>query len=273
MDLLIPTDISFTQAASQITHLGIGAHQDDLEIMALHGISECYQNPMQHFAGIICTNGSSSPRTGAYAGYDDQKMKNVRRQEQRQAATLGEYLFVAQLDFSSAEIQSSSNSKLAEELHQLLLPLRPEVIYMHHPLDKHPTHRAVCRAVIEALRRLPAEQHPKRLLGGEVWRGLEWVTDEDKIALDVSAHPELSEKLLSVFDSQINGGKRYDLAAKGRRYANATFASPHLLDQATQIAYAIDLMPLLKNPQLTLSDFALGFANRFRKEIEQEQKL
>lgn len=273
MNLFIPTNISFVQAAPKLTHLGIGAHQDDLEIMALHGILECYKNPAQCFGGIICTNGSGSPRTGTYATCDDATMKTIRWEEQQQAARLGEYLFVAQLDFSSAEIQEPSYHKLANQLHELLLKLHPQIIYTHHPLDKHPTHRAVCRAVIEALRRLPTSQHPKQLFGGEVWRGLDWATDEDKIALDVSAHPELSKKLLAVFDSQISGGKHYDLAACGRRYANATFASPHLVDQATQITYAINLMPLLKNPQLTLSDFALGFVDRFHKEIEREQSF
>lgn len=272
MDLFIPSCTPFTQVASQVTHVGIGAHQDDLEIMALSGILECYQNPKLHFGGIICTKGTGSPRTGIYANYDDQKIECVRREEQRQAAALGEYLFVAQLDFSSAAIQSSKHAQLVEELYQLLLQFHPEVIYTHHPLDKHPTHRAVCCATIEALRRLPAHQHPKKLLGGEVWRSLDWVIDEDKIALDISTHAELSEKLIAIFDSQISGGKRYDLAAQGRRYANATFASPHLIDQATQIAYAIDLMPLLKKPQLSLESFALGFVNRFRKEIEREQK-
>ncbi|MBX9577374.1 MAG: PIG-L family deacetylase [Chthoniobacterales bacterium] len=273
MDLFIPTNISFTQATPQITHLGIGAHQDDLEIMALHGILECYQNPTQHFGGIVCTNGSGSPRTGSYATCDDEKMKSIRQEEQRQAARLGKYLFVAQLDHPSAEVQNASNNSLVDELHELLLQLHPEVIYTHHPLDKHPTHRAVCRAVIEALRRLPSNQHLKRFLGGEVWRGLDWVVDEDKIALDASARPELSEKLLAIFDSQISGGKRYDLAARGRWQANATFASPHTIDKETLVSYAIDLMPLLKNPQLTLSEFALGFVERFRKEIEKQQKI
>jgi len=241
--------------------------------MALPGILECYQNPTYYFGGIICSSGSGSPRTGSYAACADEKMKQVRQEEQRQAAILGEYLFVTQFDFSSASIQSSDNIKLVEELYQLLLQIHPDVIYTHHPLDKHPTHRAVGHAVIEALRRLPAHQHPKRLLGGEVWRSLDWIIDKDKIALDVSAHPELSDKLLTVFDSQLSGGKRYDLAALGRRYANATFATPHLVDQATQVLYAIDLMPLLKHPQLTLSEFALGFVERFRKEIEKEQSF
>ena len=272
MDLFIPTSISFAQAASQVTHLGIGAHQDDLEIMALSGILECYEESAKKFAGITCTNGKGSPRTGMYASCDDKKMQLIRREEQRQAALLGKYHFMAQLDFSSASVQSSGNASLSNELHQLLLQIQPEVIYTHHPLDKHPTHRSVCYAVMEALRRLPTHQHPKQLFGGEVWRGLDWVIDEDKIALDVSAHPELSEKLLTIFDSQISGGKRYDLATQGRRYANATYASPYHTDQPLLVSYAIDLMPLLKNQELTLSEFALGFVDRFRKKIEQAQK-
>jgi len=272
MDLFIPTNISFDEGAPQVTHLGIGAHQDDLEIMALHGILECYQHPTKKFAGITCTNGSGSPRTGTYATCDNTTMKSLRQEEQRQAARLGKYLFVAQLDHSSAEVQDPSYHELADQLHQFLSQLHPQIIYTHHPLDKHPTHRAVGRAVIEALRRLPSHQHPTRFLGGEVWRGLDWVTDEDKIALDVSAHPELSEKLLTLFDSQISGGKRYDLATQGRCRANATFASPHTIDQASLVSYAIDLMPLLKNPQLTLEKFALGFVERFHQEIQKEHE-
>ncbi|MBX9742104.1 MAG: PIG-L family deacetylase [Chthoniobacterales bacterium] len=266
-----PTGISFAQAAPQVTHLGIGAHQDDLEIMALHGILECYQHSSKNFAGITCTSGAGSPRIGPYADYHDQQMQELRHEEQCQAAKLGEYLFVAQLGFSSAAVQEATKHDLADALHKLLTELHPQIIYTHHPLDKHPTHRAICRAVIEALRRLPQAQHPQQLLGGEVWRSLDWVIDEDKIALDVSTHLELSEKLLTVFQSQIAGGKSYDLAAQGRRYANATFATSHLVDQATQVTYTIDLMPLLKKPQLTLGEFALGFVDRFRKEVEREQ--
>jgi hypothetical protein len=44
--------------------------------------------------------------------------------------------------------------------------------------------------------------------------------DEDKVVLDVSAHENLQAALLGVFDSQICGGKRYDLApgAAGARH-------------------------------------------------------
>ena len=44
------------------THLGVGAHQDDLEFMALHGILECYQRPDRWFSGIMVTDGRGSSR-------------------------------------------------------------------------------------------------------------------------------------------------------------------------------------------------------------------
>ena len=48
--------------------------------------------------------------------------------------------------------------------------------------------------------------------------------DEEKVSLDVSAYPSLAEALVGVFDSQISGGKRYDLATRGAaRLTRRTF--------------------------------------------------
>lgn len=37
-EIFIPDNRSVDEALAQTTHMGIGAHQDDLEIMALSGI-------------------------------------------------------------------------------------------------------------------------------------------------------------------------------------------------------------------------------------------
>jgi len=60
-----------------------------------------------------------------------------------------------------------------------------------------------------------------------VWRDLDWLVDSDKAPFDVSEHENLQAALLGVFDSQIAGGKRYDLASMGRRRANATYFESH----------------------------------------------
>ncbi len=61
------------------------------------------------------------------------------------------------------------------------------------------------------------------MYGCEVWRDLDWLNDDEKVLLDCSQHQNIARALSSVFDSQIIGGKRYDLAVEGRRAANATF--------------------------------------------------
>ena len=41
-DIFIPDDATIESALNRTTHLAIGAHSDDLEIMAYHGIVNCY---------------------------------------------------------------------------------------------------------------------------------------------------------------------------------------------------------------------------------------
>ena len=52
--------------------------------------------------------------------------------------------------------------------------------------------------------------------------------------------------LLGVFDSQVCGGKRYDLATMGRRRANATYLASHGVDESTSLIFGMDLTPLME---------------------------
>lgn len=106
-DLFIPDGAVSAEAYARCSHLGIGAHQDDLEFMAFHGISTCYQDDGLWFGGITCTNGAGSARSGQYADYSDEQMQAVRADEQRQAATIGEYSFVNQLALKSEQVKKS----------------------------------------------------------------------------------------------------------------------------------------------------------------------
>lgn len=60
----IPDGEAMPQALSQTSHLSIAAHQDDLELLAYHGIHTCFQDPEQWFTGVVVTNGKNSPRIG-----------------------------------------------------------------------------------------------------------------------------------------------------------------------------------------------------------------
>src|SRR5262245_60711135 len=90
-EVFIPDQEPQPSALARTTHIGIGAHHDDLEFMAVHGILECFAKPDRWFTGVIVTDGAGSARDFEYRDYTDEQMKAVRRREQKKAAYVGEY--------------------------------------------------------------------------------------------------------------------------------------------------------------------------------------
>jgi LmbE family N-acetylglucosaminyl deacetylase len=265
--LFVPDGTAAEVALARTTHLAVAAHPDDIEIMAADGILRCFRQRDRWFTGVIVTDGSGSPRTGLYADYSDAAMRAVRRKEQEKAAVLGEYSAQLFLDYPSSAVKGERRTEVVEDLVALLEATQPEIIYTHNLADKHATHVAVALRLIEALRRLPPEKRPRHLYGCEVWRDLDWMCDEDKVALNVSAHENLQMALLGLFDSQIAGGKRYDLATMGRRRAHATYFASHDVDAATGLTFAMELTPLIEDPTLSIEAFVLDFIQRFADEV------
>ena len=267
-EFYIPDGADPSTAKQRCTHLGIGAHPDDLEFMAYHGISHGYEQAQPSFGGIICTNGAGCSRAGKYSHCSDEEMIRLRAEEQRAAARIGRYTFVQQLGLQSATVKArATRDQLTDTIADLIAHCRPEVIYTHNPLDSHSTHVAVCQTVVNAVRLLAPEMRPKQLLGCEVWRGLDWVPQADKVALDVSANPELAERLHACFDSQIAGGKNYGQAVVGRSLANATFYQARERDGPARIWFALDLSRLLKDESLALASFTESLLQRFHQSI------
>ena len=272
-DIFVPgPDISADAALARTTHLCIAAHQDDIEIMAYHGIAACFGRADQWFSGVVMTDGAGSPRSGFYANYSDAEMQAVRREEQRKAAMLGGYSVCIQLAHASAAAKSATSSEVRTDLETIFRACQPEVLYLHNPVDRHDTHVAVFLRCLEALLALPATSRPKRVLGCEVWRDLDWLPAECKVALDNSARPHLAAALVGLYDSQIAGGKRYDLAAVARRIANATFFESHSVDQHTALTWALDLTPLLFNPKLDVENYVEGLIEQFRGDVRARLK-
>ncbi len=268
--LFIPDGFALPEALQRITHLGIGAHQDDLEFMAFHGILECFARADRWFCGVTCTDGAGSSRTGRYADFTDMQMMAIRHQEQNTAAIIGQYGAMVQLGYPSSLVKTPANRALKDSLKQILSTARPEVVYTHNLADKHATHIAVALATIHAIRELPHEERPRQVTGCEVWRSLDWLPDEAKVTMDVSGHAHLAAALTGVFDSQIAGGKRYDLATEGRRAANATFFDSHSADAATQLAFGLDLTPLVLDDTLDITYYVCSFIEQFQADVRRK---
>jgi LmbE family N-acetylglucosaminyl deacetylase len=245
-EVFIPDGTPWEAAAARVTHLVVAAHADDVELMAWHAVLHA-----EGLAAAIVTGGGD---------------RGTRLLEQKRAASRGNYAAVIWLDHASADVKRAACPALASDLRAVLSSLRAREVYTHNLADKHDTHVAVAMHTVQALRANPSSV--ERVLGCEVWRALDWLQAEDKVALDVSAAEDRLMPLIGEFGSQIAGAKRYDLAAAGRKRANATFLDSHAVDRATAMEYAMDLTPLVRDPALDVTRWTLQLVERFARDVE-----
>lgn len=271
-EIWVPDGVSEEAALRRTTHMSIAAHQDDVEIMALEGILAGFGSSDKWFTAVIVTNGAGSPRDGIYGKFTDDQMQAVRRHEQKKAAYVGEYAAVALLNHPSSNVKSATNPAAKNDIKAIVAAARPEVIYTHNLADKHDTHVGVTLRTIAALRELPADQRPKKVYGCEVWRDLDWMVDGDKVIFNLAERENIAASLVGVFDSQIAGGKRYDLATLGRRRAHATYHQSHSVDAAQMINFGMDLTPLIQDEKLDPAEYVGGFVKRFADDVSSRVK-
>ena len=238
--------------------------------MAASQIIECFRNSEKHFSAVVVTDGRGSPRDGEYAAFSDTEMADIRKDEQEAAARIGRYSACLQLCYQSSTVKSM-DKKLIEDIKNIIIASSPNIILTHNLSDKHDTHVATALAVIASIRDLPSINRPKQIIGMEVWRGLDWLDDTEKAVFDTSTHQGLQQSLLGVFDSQVAGGKRYDLAAMGRRVANATFFASHSTDKFDSTTYGIDMTEMIYSgidPSIWMVSKINNFAEDVKKRIE-----
>jgi len=271
-EIWVPDGASEADALKRVTHLGIGAHQDDIEIMSMEGILKCFGSSREWFMAVIVTNGAGSPRDDLYGNYTDEEMQVVRRMEQKKAAYVGEYSAVAFLNHSSATIKNGADAAPKQDLKAILEATKPKVVYTHNLADKHDTHVSVTLRTIAAIRELPAAQRPEKVYGCEVWRDLDWMVDSDKQIFALGAHENLQVSLVGVFDSQIAGGKRYDLSTMARRRAHATYHQSHSVDACSLLNFAMDLTPLVQDDKLDPCQYVLRVIQRFSDDVSARVK-
>jgi len=266
-EIFVPDGLPVEEALRRTTHMAISAHQDDIEIMAAAPILQCFQQEDQWFTGVVVTDGRGSPRDDLYKSYSDEAMRRVRFKEQKKAAIIGEYAAQVILDYPSKAVKDGANRQPVEDITMLLKAAHPQYVYTHNLADKHDTHVGVALKVIAATRSLPENERPQKLYGCEVWRDLDWMVDSDKVPFDLTAHENLQAALLGVYDSQICGGKRYDLATMGRRRANATYFESHGVDVTLGLSYAMDLTPLILDPNKEITPFVQEHIARFAQDV------
>ncbi len=271
-EIWVPDGASEAEALKRVTHLGIAAHQDDVEIMSVEGILKGFGSSKDWFMAVIVTNGAGSPRDGLYGNYTDEEMQVVRRLEQKKAAFVGEYSAVAFLNHSSSTLKNPADAAPRQDIKAILEATKPRVVYTHNLADKHDTHVSVVLRTIASIRELPAAQRPEKVYGCEIWRDLDWLVDADKHIFALGCHENIQASLIGVFDSQIAGGKRYDLATMARRRAHATYYQSHSVDASGLMSFGMDLTPLVQDDNLDPREYVLHLIQRFSNDVSSKVK-
>ena len=241
-----------TRGAGRTTHLPWPPTQDDIEIMAYHGILECFESADRGFLGGHRHRRGREPADGIYANTPTTRCRRSagRAEEGRRG---GRVLRVALLDYPSPAVKDPRRKWWRTSRHPRRRQPSESSIPTTSPTSTTPTWRSALRAMRPS-GSCRGGRGPEAVYGCEVWRDLDWLPSRDKVAFDVGDRENLAAALVGVFDSQITGGKRYDLATPGRRRAHATYHESHGRDVATGLTFAMDLTPLIQDPGSTLSD-------------------
>ena len=247
---------------SETSHLAVGAHPDDLEIMASHGITQCYNKSEQQFSGVVVTDGAGSVKSENLG--EAESIVEIRQQEQLAAAKLGQYLGMWQLAMSSTQVKTH-NAQVVDALKKIINESSPKYIYSHNPADKHLTHVGVFYNLLQALREL--EYQPEQWYGCEVWRNLDWINDENKIPLPIECDDQFVLDLVGCHKSQSVDGKKFHAATLGRMKANASFFEASQNNLADKVWFAIDLKPLLQKPYMSVEQFLDNHIAAFKNEV------
>lgn len=265
-DVFVPDGRAEDEALARVQLLGIGAHPDDLEIMAYHGIRAGQGQGGPRFGAVVCTDGTGAPRDDPDDDPESHALRHTRRDEQRAAARRGRYAVAIQLDHPSEAVRKDVAPELVDDLFAILDATRPRVVYTHCPTDRHATHVGVCVAALEALHRLPAGARPDQVLGCEVWGGLDWLPEEHAALLDLGADTASWSALMQVFVSQTKA-RPYHEGALGRSRANAVFRDAHRPGGHERLWRAMDLSPLLADGPPDLEDFVHARLAEFEQDV------
>ena len=236
-------------------HLAVGAHQDDLEIMASDGILRCFQQRDRWFTGVVVTDGAGSPRDDLYKDYTDARMREVRRLEQKKAAFVGDYAAVILLDYPSSTIKSADDPRPRADIVEIAASrCGAEIVYTHNLADKHDTHSPSRCARSRRFATSPGGARPERLSGARSRRDLDWL---DRRGMGRARPLPSARPAKTALRLGLRLGAR-SVAASGstraeagrRRAAPPAYAAWHGTDVATALTYAMDLTPLVVNARL-----------------------
>jgi N-acetylglucosamine malate deacetylase 1 len=197
----------------------ISPHPDDLEIGMGGTVAKMIANGTQ-VVSLVVTDGGGSTST---LGLSRDELAVLRKSEVTEAASILDVSELILLGLSGASSDNLITFRV--ELARVLDRLKPAEIYIPHPeIDKHPTHGAVSKAVLEKLGEMSqaGAELPATIWCYEVWTPF---PNYDRIE-DISPYIELKTAAVNAHKSQLEY-KNYTEGILGLNRYRAVFDERH----------------------------------------------
>lgn len=187
--------------------LGIGAHPDDLEILAGGTLARYVEKGHEIVMGVV-TDGSAGSKE-----HPTEELRKIRRREAEKTANM---LKAELIWLGEADELVFDNEKTRLKLVDLIRQARPDLILTHDPFDYHPDHEIVSRAVFRAsfvstLQNIKSQEPPHDKLTPiyyfDTLAGLNFRPNE---FVDITDVLEIKLKMMSNHESQVKWLKDHD---------------------------------------------------------------
>jgi N-acetylglucosamine malate deacetylase 1 len=187
--------------------LAVGAHPDDLEILAGGTLAKYAQN------GAMVSMAVATDGAAGHLVIPPKELAEIRHREaENSAKVIGADFYW--LGFGDEMLDTDVKTRMA--FVELIRKARPDVIITHNPGDYHPDHRAVSKLMFEAsfasgLKSIQTETpfHPgvQPLVYMDNVNGANFIPTE---YVDVSATYAIKHRMLACFESQIQWLRDHD---------------------------------------------------------------
>lgn len=242
-----PEGLRLADFAGQPNVVVIAPHPDD-DAIGVGGSLRRHRSVGENVFAIYVTDGAGTPTGG---GRTREEIVQTRQDEAMRG--LGEIDAQAGifLNYQSKEVKSDRVPDVVQDLAAVFDLLRPRVIYVTAPYERHSTHIACTLRTVEAIRAV--NNFAPELKGYAVWGYL--YGDENLEYVDISAHVEAKRRAIRCHESEV-AGHAYDEGIIGLHRYVAVFQETHGLQEMAYAELLLDMSRLVREPELSVGDFA-----------------
>jgi len=227
--------------------LVISPHPDDDVLGAGGTMAEASAQGRGVFS-VYVTDGRGSPRKDQ--GITDEEMASCRKKEAlaslKAIGAAGGFF----LEKRSQELTGAGGAEAREELKNIVEILRPAVVHLPAPYERHKTHQ-LCTALTLDVLRITGDW-PMEVFGYSLW-GCFW-GGKKRIVRDISSVIRKKVEAVLAHVSQIEY-KNYHQGILGKNNCEAVFLESHEIQKASFVEIFLDMGELLTRKDLSIKAF------------------